>query len=659
MNPATLLVGGVALVLLGGVASLVFARAPRLGDRIHSALILPGLLACAGAGGAVLLGASPIALSVQPHVPGGPWAILVDPLAGWFLIVLGIAGAAATSYGTTYLAHERAHRQVAWAHAVFALLLAAMAMVVAAHAAVLFLLAWEIMALSAYFLIMFDGDRPAVRRAGLIYLVLTHTGTLALIAMFLVWGRGTPDLTFDSLAAAAPAIPWRGGLVLLLALAGFGMKAGMVPMHFWLPGAHAAAPSHVSAVLSGIMLKMGIYGLLRVLNLLGFAPAWFGWTLFGIGLVSGVLGVLWALGQEDLKRVLAYSSVENIGIIVLAIGVGVVGMAYGHPVVAVLGFMGALLHTLNHALFKSLLFLGAGAVVRATGTREIDRLGGLARQMPLTALAFGIGSVAIVGLPPLNGFVSEWVVAQGLLRGVQGAMLPALVALGIAGLGLIGGLALACFSRVTGGVFLGRPRGPVAKARDEPGLVVPMLTLAVLCVVLGAYPAIAVRPAAAAVATIVAGRMDEISDAGSIAATALPSLGALGALLAALVAVLWYLRQRAGRLHAPAIGVTWGCAYGRPDSRMQYTASSFSAPVLRAFGTVAEPRIRRDATSLSTDTGDLVLSRVAAPLWERVRAAAEVLRPLQQGRITRYLQYMVLTVVLLLGALFAAIVRHP
>jgi hydrogenase-4 component B len=437
------------------------------------------------------------------------------------------------------------------------------------------------------------------------------------------------------------------------------MKAGVVPMHFWLPGAHAAAPSHVSAVLSGVMLKMGIYGLLRVLNLLGSPPAWFGWTLFGLGLVSGVLGVLWALGQHDLKRLLAYHSVENIGIILLGMGVGVLGVVYGHPVVALLGFMGALLHTLNHALFKSLLFLGAGAVVRATGTREIDRLGGLARRMPLTALAFGIGSVAIVGLPPLNGFVSEWVVAQGLLRGVQSSMLPALVALGIAGLGLIGGLALACFSRVTGGVFLGRPRGPEAEVRDEPGLVVPMLALAMLCIVLGAYPAIAVRPAVVVVGTIVAGRTDGMTDAGSVVAGALSTLGALGALLAAVVLLLWYLRQRASRFHEPAIGMTWGCAYGRPDSRMQYTASSFSAPMLRAFGAVAAPRVKRDATSLSTDTGDLVLTRVAAPLWERVRAAAEMLRPLQQGRITRYLQYIVLTLVLLLGALFAAIVRRP
>ena len=603
MNPAILLIGGVGLVLLGGVASLVFARAPRLGDLTHKMLVLPGLLACAGAGGGVLLGGSPIALSVQPHVPGGPWAILVDPLAGWFLIVLGIAGAAATSYGTSYLAHERAHRQVAWAHAVFALLLAAMVMVVVAHAAVLFLLAWEIMALSAYFLIMFDGDREAVRRAGLIYLVLTHAGTLALIAMFLVWGRGTSGVHLRDIGSGRTRDPL-GRRPRAAAGARRVRDEGGRGTHALLAAGRArGGPSHVSAVLSGIMLKMGIYGLLRVLNLLGSPPAWFGWTLFGLGLGSGVLGVLWALGQHDLKRALAYSSVENIGIILLAMGVGVLGMAYGQPVVALLGFIGALLHTLNHALFKSLLFLGAGAVVRATGTREIDRLGGLARRMPLTAVAFGVGSVAIVGLPPLNGFVSEWVVAQGLLRGVQSPMLPALMALGVTGLGLIGGLALVCFTRLGGGVFLGRPRGPEVAVRDEPGLVVPMLALAVLCVVLGAYPAIAVRPAVVVVGTIVAGRTDGIADAGSVVASALPSVGVLGALLAVLVVLTWYLRHRAGRSHEPAIGMTWGCAYARPGSRMQYTASSFSAPVLRAFGAVAAPRVKRDATSLSSRHG--------------------------------------------------------
>jgi len=658
MSPVVLATG-VGLVLLGGVTSLVLARAPRWADLAMSALVVSGLAVCAMAGVAVLLGGPPITASWQPAVPGGAWSVVVDPLAAWFLILLSVTGAAATVYGVRYLAAERAHRPVAMAHALLALLLAAMIGVVVAQAAVLFLLAWEIMAVSAYFLIMFDGGRSEVRRAGLIYLVLTHTGTLALIGMFLVWGRTSPDFTFQSFAAAAPALPWGGAVVLLLALAGFGVKAGLVPLHFWLPGAHAVAPSHISALLSGVMLKMGVYGLLRVISLHGAPPPWFGWTLFGLGLASGILGVLWALSQQDFKRVLAYSSVENIGIVLLGMGVGVLGVAYGQPVMAILGFTGAVLHSLNHALFKSLLFLGAGAVVRITGTRAIDQMGGLGRRMPLTAVAFGVGSLAIVGLPPLNGFVSEWVAAQGLLHGAQGPGLLPLVLLGFAGLGLIGALALACFSRVTAGVFLGQPRGREFSARDELGLVSPMMVLVVLCVGLGVYPAVALHPAAAVVQTIIGASGSTTGEAAAILERAVPSVSAVAALLAALAAATWLLRRRVGRWAEPAPGPTWGCAYARPGARMQYTASSFSALTLHAFGAIAAPRVERSATSLTTDPGDRVLTDLVRPLWGRARAAAAALRPLQQGRVTRYLQYMVLTVLFLLGALFAAIARHP
>ena len=592
-------------------------------------------------------------------MPGGPWAILLDPLAGWFLLLIGVVGAAAMSYGLRYMMPERGHRPVGVAHCLVAVILAAMVVVVVAHAAVLFLLAWEVMAVTAYFLILFEGERAEVRRAGLIYLVLTHTGTLALVAMFLVWGRTGPDLTFQSLAVAAPALPWGGGLVLLLALVGFGAKAGVVPLHFWLPGAHAAAPSHVSALLSGVMLKMGIYGLLRVLSLVGPAPAWFGWALLGLGLASGVLGVLWALSQHDLKVVLAYSSVENIGIILLGMGTGVLGLAYGQPVVAVLGFTGAVLHTLNHAVFKSLLFLGAGAVVRATGTRVMDQMGGLGRRLPLTALAFVVGSVAIVGLPPLNGFVGEWVAVQALLHGAQTPGALALLAFGLAGLGLIGALALACFSRIVGVVFLGQPRGREHLGGDVTGFVAPMAVLAALCVVLGALPVLEVHPAGWVVEVLLSGSRVQAGDSALALHAALPGLGAVAALVAGLVIGGWYLRRRSGRRFVPRPGPTWGCGYALPGHRMQYTASSFGAPVLHAFGAIAAPPVARGLGSLATGSGDRVLAGLVLPFWKRVRNAAESLRPLQEGRITRYLQYMVLTVLLLLGALLASIVHQP
>jgi len=390
-------------------------------------------------------------------------------------------------------------------------------------------------------------------------------------------------------------------------------------------------------------------------------PAWWGWTLLGLGLASGVLGVLWALGQHDLKRLLAYSSVENIGIILLGMGVGALGIAYHQPVVAVLGLTGAVLHTLNHALFKSLLFLGAGAVVQATGTRTIDQLGGLAPRMPLTAAAFLLGSVAIIGLPPLNGFISEWVVLQGLLRSGMTPGPTQVTVVVAAGVGIIAALALACFSRVFGVVFLGRPRSQYGADAWDPGsgLLVPMLALASACVVLGLAPALALEPAARVVAQVLpaATRATAISDAG-LAPAAL-GISRLAAALAGVLALVAVGRAALARRHAPVRAATWGCGYARPSPRMQYTGSSFGAPLLSAFGSLTQPPIRSTPTSYATDPEDRVVNRVVGPAWARVKAAAATLRPLQQGRVTTYLQYIVVTVVILLLVLFASVARRP
>ena len=587
------------------------------------------------------------------RLPGGPWIVALDPLSAWFLLLIALVGAATAVYGVTYLAAERGHRPVAHAHVGIAVLLAAMMGVVVAQAAVLFLLAWEIMAVSAYFLIVYEGERAEVARAGLLYLALTHVGTLALFAMFLAWRSPGGDLTFASLAAtpAAPAV------ILLLALIGFGVKAGIVPLHFWLPGAHAAAPSHVSALLSGVMIKTGIYGLLRVMSLLGVVPAWWGWTLLGLGLVSGVLGVLWALAQHDLKRVLAYSSVENVGIILLGMGTGVLGMTYRQPVLAVLGLGGAMLHALNHSLFKSLLFLGAGSIVRATGTRTLDELGGVGRWMPLTATAFLLGSVAIVGLPPLNGFVSEWVVVQALLRTGMTAGAGQLAVFAAAGLGLIAALALACFARVFGVVFLGQARSErPLPVEAGAGMLVPMAVLGAGCLMLGFAPVLAVRPLAGVVAVIfppaatVAPRESGLAGAAAISGLAVATI--------ALLVVAGVVRAALGSRRAPGRGLTWGCGYARPTSRMQYTGSSFGSPILAAFGSPVRPKIRRTETSFATEPEDRVVDRLLGPAWRRLKAAATTLRPLQQGRVTTYLQYIVLTVVLLLLALVASVARR-
>jgi formate hydrogenlyase subunit 3/multisubunit Na+/H+ antiporter MnhD subunit len=577
-------------------------------------------------------------------VPGGDWFFRIDALSGAFLTVIAIVGAAAAAYGTAYLAPERGHRPVWLAHAWLSLLIIALALVVTAHAVVPFLIAWELMAVASFLLILTEHEDAAVRRGGFIYLITTHTATLALFAMFALWSAGAPDWSFQSLAEAAPGAP--ATLVLALALVGFGIKAGIVPFHFWLPPAHAAAPSHVSAMMSGVVIKTGIYGLLRVMTLLGSTPAWWGWLLLVLGAASAVLGVLWALAQHDLKRLLAYHSVENIGIILMGMGVGTLGSALGSTVVAAIGYTGAILHTVNHALFKSLLFLGAGAVARATGTRDIEHLGGVGRRMPRTWLAFLVGATAIIGVPPLNGFVSEWLVFLGLFQAGQTSDLARLAVLGIPALGLTGALALACFAKVAGVVFLGHPRSEHAESAREvgTGYTTPMLWLASLCVLLGIAVPLGVVPAARA-AAVLAGPAALLS--GGLARDT-AWIGALAIALYGAVALGWFLRTRFARGPARA-STTWSCGYAATTPRMQYSGSSFAAPLLQAFGRVSGSRAVRSPGAFETRPVDLVLDRAVSPVWQLVRRLALRLRPMQQGRLHLYLVYVMAALVALLA----------
>lgn len=634
---------GVGLLFAAAAAVLLLRRRPVAADRLFRLLILGGCLIAAVPALRVLM--APAGASAE-LVRRGPWAFGLDPLSSWFVLVIMAVGAATAAYGVPYLAPERGHRDVTASHALVAVLLVALLGVVIAQTAVAFLTAWEIMAVSAYLLILFEREDPQVRRAAFVYLILTHLSMLALLAMFASLPASAVGMTFAGLAQGKAALGPAVGSFLLFGLVGFGLKAGAVPLHFWLPGAHAAAPSHVSALFSGVMIKTGIYGLLRIIVLLGVPPAWFGWALLLLGLVSGILGVLWALAQHDLKRLLAYHSVENIGIILLGMGVGVLGLAYDHPAVAVLGFAGALLHTLNHALFKSLLFLGAGAVIRATGTRVIDRLGGVGRRMPLTALAFGIGAVAIVGLPPLNGFVSEWVIFIAMLRAGQSPDGMRLAAATAGGLALVGGLALACFTKVTGVILLGRERSADAErgADPGPGMTLPIWALAAACLVIGIFPGLVVGPAMAVARSLLpagAATPDDIE----FGVTALISLLAAGLVL--LTASLFLLRRWRIRSSAPSRRDTWACG-GLPDARVQYTASSYAAPLLTAFGPMTGLQATRTAAAFSTHAKDPVLDGAVRPVWRVVDRTGQGIRTLQSGRIRWYLLAVVFTLVGLL-----------
>jgi formate hydrogenlyase subunit 3/multisubunit Na+/H+ antiporter MnhD subunit len=510
---------------------------------------------------------------------------------------------------------------------------------------------------------MFDHERAGVRRAGWTYLVATHLGTAALLVMFVLAGEAAGSFEFSDFARLSSAPPPFATLLFLLAVVGFGTKAGFVPLHIWLPEAHPAAPSHVSAVMSGVMIKTGIYGLVRMLVLLGPPIAWWGWLLVGIGVTSGVLGVLFALAQHDLKRLLAYHSVENIGIITLGLGLGTVGLAAGMPVLAVLGFGGGLLHVLNHALFKGLLFLGAGCVLHATGSREIDQLGGLLRRMPWTGACFLLGAVAISGLPPLNGFVSEFLIYVAAFRGVVGATgTVAVVASGlatIAALALIGGLAVACFAKAFGIVFLGEPRSVCAAGAHEvgPAMCGPMVLLAGACLTVGVLPGVAMRVLGPTL-TLVARQAGPagaaaVTDAGDVVVV----IGAGAALLAAGILAVTLLRSRLLRGRAVETAVTWDCGYAQPTARMQYTASSFAQPLTALFRVVlrtqthAKPLVGlfpRQGT-LVTETPDAFRETVFRPAFAAIGQALGRLRPLQHGRMHLYVLYIVLTLIALIA----------
>ena len=644
----TLIALGLAMILLAGLAAAVLRGG---GETLYRVLFGAGCVAGAIPALAVLSGDAVSDVRLAPTTPFGPWVFGLDALAAVFLLAILSVGAACALYGVTYLAHERGRRAVGAAHLLLAVLVASLAVAVVARAALPFLIAWEGMAIAAYLLVVLEHERREVRRAGMIYVVTTHVGTLLLFALFAIWAGGTSDLTFQTLAAHPPFSAGRGGMILAVALIAFGLKAGAVPFHFWLPEAHAAAPAHVSALMSGVVIKMGIYGLLRTLVLFGAPPPWWGWVVLALGAISGVLGVVWALAQHDIKRLLAFHSVENIGIILLGIGAGALGVAYGHPLIAVLGFAGAALHTLNHALFKSLLFLGAGSVIHATGTREIDRLGGLARRMPATTATFLVGAAAIVGLPPLNGFVSEWVVYQALLRGVSagGAMQFA----GLAGvvLAFIGALALACFVKVVGVLYLGAPRHALATSPHEsaPGMTRPLVGLAAACVVIGVLPIGVVSPALR-VGSLVAGLPGTADPAAAAAGPATVFTVALA--LSLLVA--WALYAAFDRRRQALEAATWGCGFPAPTPRMAYTASSFAAPLLGVFRSFAGVHTHRTAQAFATHAIDPVLDGALVPAWRSARSAATWVRNVQRGGLSRYLLFVGAAVVVSLLYLLVA-----
>ena len=540
---------GIFLLVVGAFASLVLGKNPKLAS-------ISGAAAAVAGGSFALINAVEVLFSGQSveilipwQMPLGKITLGLDPLSATFVLPIVVVMALAAVYAVQYLEGSHIQMTVGGIWFFFNILAASMLLVVTARNGWLFLMCWEMMSLASFFLVISQYDSESVRRAGWIYLVAMHLGTACLLVLFLLLGRQSGSLDFSRFSAE----PGMAGIMFLLAVVGFGTKAGFIPVHVWLPEAHPAAPSHVSAVMSGVMIKTGIYGLVRTITFLGEVPSWWGWTLIGIGVASGILGVLFALAQHDLKRLLAYHSVENIGIIAMGLGVGMLGISYQIPAMAVLGFLGALLHVINHALFKSLLFLGAGAIQHSTGTRDMDRLGGLLKRMPVTGGTFLVGSTAILGLPPLNGFVSELLIYLGVLAGVteanksSGMAWVLICVLVIGGLALIGGLAAACFAKAFGCIFLGEPRGEEAKHGHEVGLAmrIPMLMLAAACILVAMtaplWP-IVLRSSVASINPAFFGKLSELIY--SRAVLPLVILCGTSWVLLAMVGIIFYVRKK-------------------------------------------------------------------------------------------------------------------
>lgn len=641
-------------------------------------LVAHGLAAGAGLVGIVLGLAGLLApeswtASAESTIPFLTFAIRLDPLASFFVLTISLVGVAASVFALGYVTEFYGRSSIAAMGSLFNGFLLSMTLVVMADNGFMFLIVWELMSLLSYFLVVTEHEKAEVRYAGLFYLIMAHVGTAFIMLTFLIFFQKAGSFSFEAFRNLEQPLPeGMRTLAFLMALVGFGAKAGIVPLHVWLPYAHPAAPSHISALMSGVMIKTAIYALIRVYFdfLGGQFPWWWGFVVLLVGTTSALLGVMYALMEHDLKRLLAFHSVENIGIILLGIGAGMIFQTYGLKEFAALGLLAGLYHTINHAMFKALLFLGAGSLLYATHTRNMEEYGGLLRRMPWTGLFFLIGAVSISALPPTNGFVSEWLVFQTLFLSLQ---LPALflklmLPIAAALLALTGVLALACFAKAFGISFLALPRSSHARHAEEVPIAmrIGMGILAVLCVGLGLAPMIVV-PLLDRITSPLTGVSigDKVLalDGWALApvnvqfsSVSPPVLGAM--LIACGLLGLFLAFVFGGRL-VKRYYKTWGCGINL-SPRTEYTATGFVQPIKRVFSTIYQPTVKLETEFLEESHYFAKRRRfefhiepvfekyLYDPLVDFFVGMADRLRILQAGSLHLYLAYIFVTLVVLL-----------
>jgi formate hydrogenlyase subunit 3/multisubunit Na+/H+ antiporter MnhD subunit len=653
---------GVAALLALAPIAVALPASPRTGNVIYGASLIVTL--ALGVIGLICLLERTVSIATLPL--GLPWLgahFRIDALASFFIVVVNLGGAAASLFALGYGRHEEAPQRVLPFYPAYT---AAMNLVVLADDAFSFLVSWEFMSLSSWALVVAHHRERENLRAGYVYLLMASFGTLALLLAFGLLAGANGNYVFDTIRTSHPSAALTA-LVLVLAIVGAGSKAGVVPLHAWLPLAHPAAPSHVSALMSGVMTKVAVYGFVRIVfDLLGTPEWWWSMLVLAIGGVTAVMGVLYALMQHDLKRLLAYHTVENIGIIYIGLGLALAFKAHGMTAAAALALTAALLHVFNHSVFKSLLFFGAGAVLNSTGERDMEHLGGLIHRMPQTAFVFLVGCVAISALPPLNGFVSEWLTFQAILLSPQlpswglKFLVPAVGAL----LALSAALAAACFVKAFGVSFLGRPRTPAAAdAREtDSNSLAAMFFLSALCLVAGILPGIFIDALAPVTDALVGVSMPH--QTGLDWLTIVPIAESRSSYNGLLVFIFVTLSgsTAAFAIHRLASaklrrGPAWDCGYPDPSPATQYTASSFAQPIRRVYGTTVfrareigemPPPGATAPARLTVELRDLIWDLAYAPIAAFVDDAADRLNVLQFLTIRRYLTLVFVALVLLL-----------
>ncbi|MCL4510469.1 MAG: hypothetical protein M1470_05305 [Bacteroidetes bacterium] len=651
---------GVALFVAGGVAA-IFSREKSRGKIFFlfaaagQFFVLPGVVG-------TLLNGGQLEMPLYFSGPIGTAFLRLDPLASIFALVISVGALLASVYSIGYMKMYKGDRASLSSYYFFlGLMSASMLLVVTAQNAILFLIVWEVMSMSSFFLVGFENKKEDVRKAAIYYFVAMQVGAAFLIAAFGWISAVSGSLDFNSFS---PFLSNSGDVSILLFILfflGFGTKAGFVPMHTWLPRAHPAAPTGVSALMSGVMIKTGIYGIMRILLLAKIPDYRIVYGILFVSLITGVYGVMNAIAQHDIKRLLAYHSIENIGIIGMGIGVGMLGLVYNSPMIAMLGFLGALLHVVNHFTFKSVLFYGSGVVYSQTHTRDIDKLGGLSKYLPLTSLMFLIASLAITGLPFFNGFVSEFAMYLGFVKSFSSNTLSMSVAalLGLSGLAFIGAMALLCFTKVYGICFLGLPRTEFHSIPNEKEmtLLIPMGVLVIVMLAIGLFPWLGIELLRNVVMQFLpAGSLDQFE-------AVIPVFRTMSVVLAGFLGLFGFffgLRTYLLRKREVAVFKTWDCGYQVGSSRLQYTSSSFAQPFLRLVAELVPQRIKvekepvlfPETASLESHTQDLSERFILKPVIRSLDNFLNMFSWIQSGKMQQYIIYGLIFLVFLLIWIF-------